>query len=220
MPPPNKPEARPFFWISLVVHAVVIGAILYFSPVRQWVFEREPPPPEVLIRDEKLAQIIDDIRAATAKKLEDRVSLLEQAQSRMAENFVTVNSRRDLPENERIATLRTRWLQLGEDVATQQNSLRAGIASEDPVARQNASETRIPRILAAQLSLEQGIPAMVTDPEPLLTVQTEATQFQKDVLPFLHHGGDALTAQAAANESQLRVIALVRELPSKTDALP
>lgn len=124
----NKKKTGSRFWvISALLHGIVL-IILILTPAGQRVLKQEERPlkPEIIRKDEELAEVIDDIRDLAVTRLKTQVSLIEAGRERMATNFDTMNKHYQPFVAGQIASAKVRLLQEGEKtIGLQKDILQA-----------------------------------------------------------------------------------------------
>ena len=116
------------FWlVSIVLHALVIGAMIVIAPVREIIFVRERKVPEIITRGEELEKIIEDIRDLTAERLRSRVQILHAGQDRMATNFSTLNRYFQPFEDQQVSGALSRLKHYSDETVRRQQIGRAHV---------------------------------------------------------------------------------------------
>lgn len=180
----------PFWSLSLVLHAVVLGTLIFVSPVREIIFTRKlMAEPEVITRGDELQEVIEEIRDRTAEKLRARLALLEEGQDRMATNFGTLNRHFQPFAEQQRATARSRMQKYMDEAGQRQSELvdLLGEAQKtrDPRKALTAAHLGMSRILTAQEEIRRGIRLLALGDEELLTKQKKAEEGQYNANQFL-----------------------------------
>ncbi len=188
---PHRLTDMPFWLVSAVLHAVVLGLLLTFAPVREIVFRRERvQEPQVITRGDELEEVVDRIRDRTVEQLRERVALLDAGQERMARNFTIINEHFQPFAAEQRATARARMENYIAVVLPRQQELaelllkaRAGQAEATaPIAY---SQQWLSRILTAQEEIRRGIRLLELGGDELLQLQQAAEDKQFEATQFL-----------------------------------
>jgi hypothetical protein len=185
---PRGSELR--FWVlSIALHAIVLGGLFLFAPVREIVFSRRVEEPEVITRGDELEEVIEQIRDRTVEQLRARVSLLEAGQERMATNFATLNEHYQPFVQQQRATARSRMEKYIDFVLPHQKELarlieaaHKGGETADPVAYTHEWASRI---LTAQEEIRRGISLLELGGDELLARQKQAEETQYEATQFV-----------------------------------
>ncbi len=181
----------PFWLVSAVLHAVVLGLLLTFAPVREIVFRRERvEEPQIITRGDELEEVVDRIRDRTVEHLRERVALLDAGQERMARNFTTINEHFQPFAAEQRATARERMESYINSVLPRQQELaglfrqarEGSVAVTVPIAY---SQEWLSRILTAQEEIRRGIRLLELGGEAFLEQQRAAEDKQFEATQFL-----------------------------------
>jgi hypothetical protein len=86
-----KGGAEGRYWLaSMIGHVVLIGLVIWLTPVREMIFEKEKPTEApVKTRGEELDEVMEEVRVQIADQIRERVNLLNEGQTRMAGNYET-----------------------------------------------------------------------------------------------------------------------------------
>ena len=152
----------PFWGLSIGLHALVLGTVLFVAPVREIVLRREKlEGPEVITRGDELQLVIEKIRDRTVERLRARVLLLEAGQDRMARNFATLNRHFQPFVEQQRATAHGRMQAYIDEALTRQERLRvlleAALSGGDPAEAVAYAQTAMSRTLTAQEEIRRGI---------------------------------------------------------------
>jgi septal ring factor EnvC (AmiA/AmiB activator) len=170
------------FWVaSALVHAVAAVAVL-FSPVGEIIMERDQKP-EVIRQGEELAEVIDDIRDLTVRRLQQQVELLESGQQRMTENFDILNKHYQPYESMQRATALARFIQESDQtLAWQEKLMELAKAARkdggDPQTAFDYFEQHQARILQGIEEVRTVIYVLAPDNEELHQLQRDAESGQ------------------------------------------
>ena len=138
----SKRETTFRFWIISALGYAAVLTGLFLTPAGQRIMQREEraAKPEILRKDEALAEVIDDIRDLAVDRLKSQVLLLEAGRERMAVNFDTLNRHHQPFVAGQIASARARLQQEGEKTLALQEEIRqaARLALEQ---KETAGET-------------------------------------------------------------------------------
>jgi predicted nucleic acid-binding Zn-ribbon protein len=173
----------PFFAISIVIHAVFIGAVLWIAPVRDIFFEREKPEePEIITSGDELETIVEDIRDRTVEQLKMRVQLLDMGQDRMANNFRILNEYHQPFAEQQRATAYLRFSEYADDVLTRQKELMEALnKAKETKDYDKAIETsfaNVSQIFTAQEEVRRGIQLLGIEDEALMEKQRQVEDSQ------------------------------------------
>ncbi len=211
----------PFWGISVTLHALMIGSVFMFAPVREIVFRRKIEEPEVITRGDELEAVIEQVRDRTVEKLHSRVALLEAGQERMATNFATLNEFYQPFVEQQRATARDRMDKHIADVLPRQDELRKLIEAaktdgtpEKPVA---FAHEWVSRILTAQEEIRRGMRLLELGGPELLAKQREAEETQAKASQFMRWLDGELHAIARENE---RLVKYEEELVARKAKVP
>lgn len=177
------------FWFgSALAHGVVLGVLLA-SPVGQRVFRREAKSakPQVIRRGEALAEVVDDIRDLAVMRLRGQVALLREGQTRMADDFVTMNAYYQPFVAQQLATVRARLMDDATNTFARQavllkateRTVREGEHGSDPMWR--AYDQNRAHILAGQGEIRRALLLTAADDEGLVELQRQADEAQFEV---------------------------------------
>ncbi len=173
----------PYFAISIVIHAIVIGAVLWIAPVREIFFEREKPEePQIITSGDELEEIIDEVRDITVERLKGRVMLLDMGQERMANNFRILNEYHQPYAEQQRATAYIRFSEYADDALTRQemlmNVLKKAKETKKYDPAMEASFANVSQIFTAQEEIRRGIQLLGIEDEDLLQKQHDAEESQ------------------------------------------
>lgn len=237
----NKKKTSSRFWIiSGLLHGTA-AVVLILTPAGQRVFKQEDRPlkPEIVRKDEALAEVIDDIRDLSVVRLKAQLALLEAGRDRMATNFDTMNRHYQPFVAGQISSARARLLQEGEKTLGLQQEILA--AAREAVAKKEQGSDAMWRVFdknrAALIAGQEEIRRVLLltaagDPE-LLALQDQAEAAQMETFRVLsvsvgaqNHLWNAaarlqkLSEQKAELEQALSVAeAQARELESELERL-
>lgn len=181
--------AFPFWGLSVALHAVVLGTILFVAPVRRIVFRRERlVEPEVITRGDELEHVIEKIRDRTVEKLRARVLLLEAGQERMARNFGILNQHFQPFADQQRATAAGRMQAYIAEALPRQEKLRllldSAVNGGDPAEAVAYAQTCMSRLMTAQEEVRRGIRLLELGNE-LVEKQNAAEEAQHTAAQFL-----------------------------------
>lgn len=197
----KRPDARrgrhavPFWVVSAALHALVLGLLLLFPPVRRIVFTRPPPrETQVITRGRELERIVEDIRDRTAEKLQARVALLAAGQERMARNFEVLNAHHQPFADGQRSGAADRLEHWAADVLTRQGDLASRLSAAadrgDVSAATTAAATHQAPLLRGQEEVARGLAFLAADDAALRSRQEEAATRQAEVFQFLRWAED------------------------------
>ncbi len=155
----SKKGQSPRFLIgSAVIHLAILGVIL-LSPAREYIFEREQSlKPEIIARDDRLEELMEEVRDQTVERLQERVEILAEGQDRMAGNFETINAHLQPFQEMQTATARDRFEQYAETTTSLQKQLLELLESSPrTLAEWNAAEAEARQLTARLLSTQEEI---------------------------------------------------------------
>lgn len=189
----NKKKTSSRFWlISAALHGAGL-VVLMLTPAGQRVFKQEERPlkPEIVRKDEALAEVIDDIRDLSVERLRAQVALLEAGRDRMAVNFETMNRYYVPFVAEQIASARARLTQEGEKtLGRQQEILTAArravelkAAGSDPMWR--VFDKHRAALIAGQEEIRRVMLLTAADDAELLATQNQAEAVQMEAFEAL-----------------------------------
>jgi len=212
----------PFWAISVALHALMIGSVLMFAPVREIVFRRKIEEPEVITRGDELEQVIEQIRDRTVEKLRSRVNLLEAGQERMATNFATLNEFYQPFVEQQRATARERMEKYIAEVLPRQDELRKLIeaarnSDENPAKAVAYAHEWVSRILTGQEEVRRGMQLLELGGTDLLAKQKESEEAQYQATQFMRWLDDSL--RVIDREAE-RLAGLDRELAEREAVIP
>lgn len=183
--PDRKDHDFPFFMISLILHVVVIGAVIWIGPVRRIVWEHEKPEkPEIITRGDELEEIVDDIRDRTVERLKMRVELLDMGQERMANNFRILNEHHQPYVEQQRATAHIRFSEYANEALRRQKLLMDKFleAQEQGESKYEAaieaSFSNASQIFTAQEEIRRGIELLGIEDAELMEKQHAAEETQ------------------------------------------
>jgi chromosome segregation ATPase len=214
------------FWIvSAVVHGAIF-LIFFISPAGQRIFRPEAKAlkPEIIKRDEELAEVIDQIRDLAVDRLQSQLTLLRAGQDRMATNFETMNAHYRPFVAGQLETVQARLNQEASAVFAKQDELLAGIeravnekeAGADPMWR--AYDKNRASILAGQEEIRRALLLAAADQAELVDLEERVDINQMEVFSLLT---SSVTAQNTlwgdANRSTQLTEGLARMRTSLTE---
>ena len=189
---------RPFWILSGVVHVTLL-VILFLSPVGQSFFQPKPRPlkPEIIRKDEELAEVIQDVRDLATDRLKSQVALLEAGRERMATNFDTMNAFLQPFVASQIASARDRLLQEGQKTLALQKRILE--AAEKAVQEKEGASDAMWRaydgnraaLVVGQEEIRRVLMLTMPDDDRLVAMQNEAETNQEAAF-------EALTESVAA----------------------
>lgn len=189
----NKQRTSSRFWlISAALHGAAL-VVVVLTPAGQRVFKSEDRPlkPEIIRKDEALAEVIDNIRDLSVERLKTQVALLEAGRARMATNFETLNRHYQPFVAEQLASSRARLAQEAEKTfALQQEVLAAAkraLELNEPGAGALGAvfDKNRAALLAGQGEIRRALMLAAADDEALLAAQEQAETVQVDALQSL-----------------------------------
>ncbi len=187
-----------FVVCSVGIHLAILGVIL-FSPAREYIFERERSlKPEIIARDDRLEELMAEVRDRTVDRLEGRVALLAEGQDRMAGNFETINAHLQPFQQMQTATARDRFEQYAKSTVTLQKELLNVLqSSPETLDNWNSLEANArqiaARLLSAQEEIRRGMMLLGHLDEELQGRQVEAEKQQFRVGQTLRELAEALS---------------------------
>ena len=189
----NKKKTSSRFWlISAALHGVAL-VVLILTPAGQRVFKQEERPlkPEIVRKDEALAEVIDDIRDLSVERLRAQVALLEAGRERMAVNFETMNRHYVPFVAGQIASARARLTQEGEKTLGRQEEILTAArravglkaAGSDPMWR--VFDKHRAALIAGQEEIRRVLLLTAADDTELLATQNQAEAVQMEAFEGL-----------------------------------
>ena len=189
----NKKKTSSRFWlISAALHGVAL-VVLILTPAGQRVFKQEERPlkPEIVRKDEALAEVIDDIRDLSVERLRAQVALLEAGRERMAVNFETMNRHYVPFVAGQIASARARLTQEGEKTLGRQEEILTAArravelkaAGSDPMWR--VFDKHRAALIAGQEEIRRVLLLTAADDTELLATQNQAEAVQMEAFEAL-----------------------------------
>jgi hypothetical protein len=187
----NKKKTSSRFWlISAALHGVAL-VVLILTPAGQRVFKQEERPlkPEIVRKDEALAEVIDEIRDLSVERLRAQVALLEAGRERMAVNFETMNRHYVPFVAGQIASARARLTQEGEKTLGRQEEILTAArravelkaAGSDPMWRDKHRAA----LIAGQEEIRRVLLLTAADDAELLATQNQAEAVQMEAFEAL-----------------------------------
>lgn len=212
----------PFWAISVVLHALLLGSLLLFVPVREIVFKRASlKEAEVITRGDELEDVIEQIRDRTVERLSARVVLLKSGQERMARNFEIINEHFQPYAEQQRTTARERMEKHIADVLPKQAELSLllgrAVGGADPAEPVAFAHRWLSRILTGQEEVRRGMRLLELGGPELLAKQHAAEDAQYEATQFLRWLEDDLRA---IDTNQERLTAFEAELAEKRAKLP
>lgn len=188
----SKWKARaefPFWSVSVVLHVLLLGVLVFIVPVREIVLVREKRlEPEIITRGDELEAIIGKIRDRTAERLRARVALLEAGQDRMAVNFGIINAHFQPFAAQQRATARGRLDKYAGDALARQTTLVDMLDDAHKTRRVDAvietAYKHMSRILTAQEEIRRGVLLLEIGGESLVERQKKAEDDQFNANQF------------------------------------
>ena len=189
----NKKKTSSRFWlISAALHGVAL-VVLILTPAGQRVFKQEERPlkPEIVRKDEALAEVIDEIRDLSVERLRAQVALLEAGRERMAVNFETMNRHYVPFVAGQIASARARLTQEGEKTLGRQEEILTAArravelkaAGSDPMWR--VFDKHRAALIAGQEEIRRVLLLTAADDAELLATQNQAEAVQMEAFEAL-----------------------------------
>lgn len=188
----NKKTSSRFWLISAALHGVVL-VVLILTPAGQRVFKQEDRPlkPEIIRKDEALAEVIDDIRDLAVARLRAQVALLEAGRDRMAVNFETMNRHYEPFVAGQIASASARLTQEGEKTLGRQEEIllaaRRAVelkeAGSDPMWR--VFDKHRAALIAGQEEIRRVLLLTAADDAELPALQNQAEAVQMEAFEAL-----------------------------------
>ena len=188
---PGRERTKSHFWmISITAHAL-LAIIFILSPVGQSIFTRERPvKPEIIRKNEELAEVVEDIRDLAVNRLKEQVSLLEAGQDRMANNFETMNRHYQPFAEKQLATARVRFNQEAtatlkrlETVLEHANAAIEDKATHMPTLR-TALDEHEARIVSGMEEIRRGMRLLAPDDAALMADQQANEESQLKAMQF------------------------------------
>jgi chromosome segregation ATPase len=172
-------------WVaSLIAHALLIGAFA-FAPVREYVFEKERrQEPEIIVRDDRLEELMGEVRDRTVQRLQGRLALLSEGQDRMAANFQTINAHVQPFQERQEATAQDRFERYAAQATAQQEAMLALMEKLKSLPKEQWREDLAPastiasRLLSAQEEIRRGMILLGFETPEEIALQRQAEQAQ------------------------------------------
>lgn len=220
----NKKNTSSRFWlISAALHGVGL-VVLILTPAGQRVFKQEERPlkPEIIRKDEELAEVIDDIRDLAVTRLRAQVALLEAGRDRMAVNFETMNRHYEPFVAGQIASARARLMQEGEKTLGRQEEIL--FAARRAVDLKEAGSDAMWRVfdkhraalIAGQEEIRRALLLTAAGDAELLAMQDKAEAAQMDAFEAL---SVSVAAQNSLWSAESRIGTLSAEKTKADDAV-
>ena len=189
---PGRQKTESHFWLISIILHVGIAIVILLSPVGQSLFTKERKvKPEIVRKNEELAEVVEDIRDLAVDRLKNQVALLEAGQDRMANNFDTMNKHHAAFAEQQIETARIRFDQ--EAVKTMERLQAVFALAEKAHADHDqhlpavvtALDENEARILSGMEEVRRGLRLLLPDNESVLSQQKEVEEAQLKAMQFL-----------------------------------
>ncbi|MFW5829184.1 MAG: hypothetical protein ACOCXA_02880 [Planctomycetota bacterium] len=208
-----------FWMVSALIHGIFVVIVL-LSPAGDVILNREEKKraPEVIRKDEELAETIEEVRDIIAERLRGQVELLAAGQERMATNFDTLNAHYQPFADKQRETARVRFDQEADDTIERQLVLtklsKAAVA--DPAANmavfEEALDKHEARVLTGQEEVRRGLRLLAGDQQDLIAMQEEAEQGQLKAIEFF---GWARGTHSSIEKARNRLEQLETAIPAQ-----
>lgn len=167
----------PYWVLSMVLHVVLLGWLIWYGPVRDIILERGKPKREALIRGKELEKVVEQMQLSVAEELEDRVALLKAGQDRMATNFDTLNAHFQPYEANQKATAQLRFEKYASTLQTDQQALfkllNDVLVSKNYDAAAQAGQEKLPVMISALDEVRRGVLLLSAD-QAIADLHTQA----------------------------------------------
>lgn len=216
----TKTDSR-FWLISIIFHAA-LAILILVSPVGQRMFTKERKmKPEIVRKNEELAEVVEDIRDLAVTRLKAQVDLLEAGQDRMATNFETMNRHYQPFVDKQLATAGVRFQQEAQKTLERQTVIRdLGLAAHEdetqfPELREALDEHEA-RIVSGMEEVRRSLRLLAPDNQELLD---ELKKVEDAQLTAFQHFGWASGTQNGIVRDRKRLETIKQELPEQQEAL-
>ena len=214
---PGRQKTESHFWLVSVILHVGIAVVILLSPVGQSIFTKERTvKPEIVRKNEELAEVVEDIRDLAVERLKNQVALLEAGQDRMANNFTTMNRHHAKFAEQQLKTARVRFNQEATGTVKRLDTLfsltELGNQDRDTylAAVIPALDENEARILSGMEEIRRGLRLLLPDNESVIAQQKEVEDAQLKAMQFLRW---ATGSHAGILRNRERLAKIKVELP-------
>lgn len=220
---PGRQKTESHFWLISIILHVGIAIVILLSPVGQSLFTKERKvKPEIVRKNEELAEVVEDIRDLAVDRLKNQVALLEAGQDRMANNFDTMNKHHAAFAEQQLETARIRFDQ--EAVKTMERLRTVFALTEQAHADRDqhlsavipALDENEARILSGMEEVRRGLRLLLPDNESVLNQQKEVEEAQLKAMQFLRW---ATGTHSGIVRNRARLEKLETEVPAAKERL-